>query len=83
MFHRQIMSSKLRIPPGMKLVPAFSQQEPIRMMTGSLQPFQPITMVSKYHESSVKYNNSFKNNRIALQESNYKAYSQPNNSMLF
>jgi len=49
--------------PGTRMLAPSYQQEPIPMITGSVNSFQPIPMVRQYQTPSVLYNNSIKNNR--------------------
>ena len=83
MQRRQSMSNGYQIPPGMKLVPASPQQEPIPMMNGPGQPFQPIPMLSQYKSPPTAYNNGPRQNRVAPPPQDYNTYTQPNNCMLF
>ena len=81
MARRQSMANG--IPPGMKLVPADYQNDPIPMMSRAVPPYHPIPIGSQYNLRSAVPNNSFKNNRVAPPPHDYNAYSQPNNCMLF
>jgi hypothetical protein len=58
------MQRRLSIPngypnrPGTRMLPPSYQPEPIPMITGSIQSFQPIPMAPQYKTSSINHNNN-------------------------
>ena len=60
---------------------SFQHPEPNRMVFSPEQSIQPMSVPSQYNDRALFHSNSFKNNRIAPQQSALNSYAQPNNCM--
>ncbi|CAF2156037.1 unnamed protein product [Rotaria magnacalcarata] len=58
---------------------SFKHPEPNRMVFSHGQSNQAMSVPSQYNDRAVVHSNSFKNNRIAPQQSDLNSYAKPNN----
>jgi len=63
MYYQQTTNDGFQVPPGMMLVPASQQQQP--SFPRVIEPSQQYPTVSQNKPSTLNYNNSLKNNKVA------------------